>query len=425
MLSTVAVDEACSGQSCFNRSCDNCKMKLSDEHQPVNKMIIDLIKSESNIDLGADNTAPLLQSGISLLKTYSIDNKFLMCGFLHYRKRRKTMLLDYLQRLIGSHGKMSFQQRIESSRVSFFLRSKARPARKLNAILPDPKVGIASKVLEVYKFTPKRVKNPDRLPYLIQFELQRLNMWNSSDTEFYNDLKRLCHQDEISAWKLLYQKQKLVMPLQNRIAEWERSPEQMKLFFSCSLSKTGLPLKLNQPGSAFDRRIYRCYGSHRFLEISVEQETRLDIIKKIFIDGLDFCGRKFRFLWTKLNKSSQVFVLFAESGVGIHPKEACSVLKLRETCIPRNLNSDLTISQYFKRMKLWFSTTKQGFVLENGSLDIVSDFNCHGMKEIDGAGLVSQALLERLKDEYKKNCNKNDVDLDLMSCTGFQGRIGG
>ena len=76
-------------------------------------------------------------------------------------------------------------------------------------------------------------------------------------------------------------------------------------------------------------------------------------------------------------------------------------------------------------MKLWFSTTKQGFVLENGSLDIVPDFNCHGMNEIDGAGLVSHALLERLKDEYKKNCNKNEFDLDRMKFTGFQGRIGG
>lgn len=450
MLSTVAVDESCPDQWCLNRSCDNCKMSRSDKHQPVNKMIVDLIKRVGAIELCPNDTSSFFRAAVSLLKSYSTEDNFLMCGLVYYPKIRSESLLDYLLRQTGNQHWEDWQDRIESSGVSFFLRSKTMPKQlKLEERTPiyhDTKLIVASKVPDKNMFRPK-VRFSQHLPYLIQFELKRFKMSNSSDTEFYKELQRRCEQNVISAWRYLYQKkQKRAMPLQNAVEEWKQCPEKMNMFFRCSLSAKGTIGELGEPDYAFGRRMYRYYRSDRFLEISVDRNTPFDIIKKVFSNIIVFCGRRFRFMWAKVNKSPQKYICFAESGVGLCRKEdrsattsesgvgfrldeECSVAELMERCIPKSLNPFLTISQFFKRMKLWFSTTVEGPVLNNGSVVTLSDFGSTQtntqINEIDGAGLVSPALLELIKIEYNKNCKKSRGDSELLPYTGFQGRIGG
>jgi len=91
------------------------------------------------------------------------------------------------------------------------------------------------------------------------------------------------------------------------------------LFFRCELQSTGA-LKFHRPDAAIDKRIYRMYGSNRFLEVAVPLlagESKREYAKRIrefFSKKIKLCGRLYAYFWCKKEKTPQAYILFAEKG---------------------------------------------------------------------------------------------------------------
>lgn len=209
------------------------------------------------------------------------------------------------------------------------------------------------------------------------------------------------------------------------------------LYFSANLhgdGKNNMHLELQSPEKAHNRRIYRKYGSHRFLEIRYLSKVGI----KDFEQPLWLCGRCYRFLWAKKEKSPQIYVFFAEKGTGIDKCGEMFVGQVQDWMIPRQLNQNLTVGKYFKRVKLNFSKTISAGVLPENSLEVIPDIINHEKVMTDGCGLISRELMKDLQKSYNqyveietnlwddKNPNTGGKELkpiDLWS--SFQGRIGG
>jgi hypothetical protein len=79
------------------------------------------------------------------------------------------------------------------------------------------------------------------------------------------------------------------------------------LFFSGRLlpnarSLDGI-LELLPPEPAVDRRIFRKYGSHRFLHINVPCNVPKDVRQRLFLHHpIKICGRYYGLLWAKHTK---------------------------------------------------------------------------------------------------------------------------
>ena len=101
------------------------------------------------------------------------------------------------------------------------------------------------------------------------------------------------------------------------------------LFFRCELKSTGA-LSLDAPDVSNDKRIYRVYGSDRFLEVRLPLSTgesrsmHAKRIKDFFISKVTLCGREYAYLWCKKEKTPQAYILFAERGGLKGTLNACS-----------------------------------------------------------------------------------------------------
>jgi hypothetical protein len=216
------------------------------------------------------------------------------------------------------------------------------------------------------------------------------------------------------------------------------------LYFHATVVEGGKSrITLHPPEEAADTRIYRKYGSHRFLHLHVSEKITKGAFGELVSKKLYVCGRKYSYFWSKATKSPQCFVFFAESGVGIEEEEEYSAADVREWCIPKGLNSELTLAKELKRIKLSFSKTTPSGILPHNSvelkMDIVSD---SGAEMTDGGGILSREALDfiwRNYEEYHIKKRKalishgtsDEVDIDLQveidECvyTSLQGRIGG
>jgi hypothetical protein len=207
------------------------------------------------------------------------------------------------------------------------------------------------------------------------------------------------------------------------------------LFFRGRLDKHGL-VTLSPPDRAIERRIFRKFGSHRFLHIDVSNDVPIEVQNRFLEGPIFMCGRQWKWCWCKMAKTPQCYVLFGEKGVGIDKDEELSAEDVREWCIPRALNEDMRIGKFMKRLKLSFSKVTAAGVLPNKSVELIPDFEMDGVvAEIDGCGLISRAGLNFVWREYCRNegarklpspTNELEDGLDNISpYTGFQGRLGG
>ena len=205
------------------------------------------------------------------------------------------------------------------------------------------------------------------------------------------------------------------------------------LYFSADLFFVGgkEQLILQPPEKASNRRIYRKFGSHRFLDVRVPCNVPLKTAIKLFSQPLLICGRSYRFLWAKKDKAPQIYVLFAESGKGISNDEETLVEDVQEWMIPHSLNQQLSIEKYFKRAKLSFSKTTPAGILPDGCVKIVTDIKNGGVEMTDGCGLISRELLEEVRMKYNSYIER---EKDLVghsdgklagSASSFQARLGG
>lgn len=213
------------------------------------------------------------------------------------------------------------------------------------------------------------------------------------------------------------------------------------LYFTANLhgnSMSNMHLELQPPEKAHNRRIYRKYGSHRFLDIRVQSNAGINCLKGYFANPLWICGRLYRLLWAKLDKAPQNYIFFAEKGKGIEKSDEFSVDQVRDWMIPSKLNPDLTVEKYFKRVKLCFSKTIPAGVLPENCVELIPDVTNEENVMTDGGGLISFELMKDLQIKYNEyietetellgdkshETHKKEFDPDDI-CSSFQGRIGG
>lgn len=194
------------------------------------------------------------------------------------------------------------------------------------------------------------------------------------------------------------------------------------LYFHGELVAPSFELKLLPPERANNRRIFRKFGSHRFLHVKVGSEVPYKKVMAFFTQKVKLCGRSYGYLWCKAQKSPQCFILFAEKGLGI--TKEITVEYVREWCIPISYNAGLTLAKELKRIKLAFSKTTQSYTLPANSLEIIPDIiSKTGTKMTDGCGLISQDCLNYIWVAYCLATGKTGDSLCPFS--SFQGRIGG
>ena len=371
-----------------------------------------------------------------MAKEYNSEKeKWLVCALLYFVINRTHSLLDLLLRqskitantlTVNHWHREDLIIKIQSRSVSFCLRNlkeanKCTPLR----ICKNTMRSQEGQIVFVEALPPRQFTKLSKFPFVIQYEISRLQLSKNADKDFWLELESL-GDDTVSGCECLYKKVGRCMPSVIR--------ENSSLFFSCEFNCTkaaelsdtsdiSSEFKLKQPQRAYGRRMYRHFGADRFLEVSVASNVEDEVIIKLFNHELCFCGRVYRFLWGKKDKSPQTFVLFAEKGTGIPVTKELTVEKLMECCLPRKLNPSLTISQYSKRMKLCFSTTTEGPVINQDCISVLPNFELKGVSEIDGAGLISKAALNLVWQKFKEN---GGPEVSESLCySGFQGRIGG
>lgn len=201
-------------------------------------------------------------------------------------------------------------------------------------------------------------------------------------------------------------------------------------------------VSLNSPKIANDCRIYRRFGSHRFLELQVPSSVYISSLDRLFRNPINVLSRQYRLLWVKVDVEPQVYILFAESGLGITPSEENTVEQIDDWCIPAKINEGLSVSKKVKRMKLSFSTTKFGGILPHDALSRVPDIiaKCNGVDVVmtDGCGLISRDGINYVWSKYVEylstrqwiSGSSQDDDRtgskysEVCPYTSFQGRIG-
>ena len=116
------------------------------------------------------------------------------------------------------------------------------------------------------------------------------------------------------------------------------------LYFILQLLEDGT-LKLLCPERANNRRMFRKFGSHRFLHVNVGLNVPVETRINFFLKQHAICGRIYRCLWCKMTKMPQSFVLFAEKGVGISLEDEMTTEQVSEWCIPATLNGEMTLGK--------------------------------------------------------------------------------
>ena len=269
--------------------------------------------------------------------------------------------------------------------------------------------------------------------------LDRLTRSSSSDSKRYKTCSEL-HQifgtkSSMVPYKLVLEVASSTnLPVDEKAGELAFG-QGSSLYFRGRLDTNGL-VTLLRPDRAIERRIFRKFGSHRFLHIDVHDDVPREVQNRFLEGPIVMCGRQWKLCWCKMAKTPQCYVLFGEKGVGIDKDEELSVEDVREWCIPRALNEDMRIGKFMKRLKLSFSKVTAAGILPENSVELISDFEMDGVvAEIDGCGLISRAGINFAWREYCRNerARKLPSPPDELedgldnSCpyTGFQGRLGG
>jgi RNA dependent RNA polymerase len=452
MLAASSVAQPNHKQKCRHPYCDNCRrsraIKYDGEYSkdvPINKVVVDIL---SRFEYALDFDT-LCKEALFVGENYSSEkDAWLISALLDYNSgNRNSCILYSLFRLLSNHfhDGVSVEQCIEwvksikSGNESIYLRSSRESWTSVITTGASHQI-LFNRIVDIEAFIPRKTRKVLKFPFLIQYELLRLDLSSTSDDSFWQQLEANCNESLFAACQYLYRAKKLSLPsiFKQLKSDAGASQHSSPFFFSCELlhdhngsnpPRSGLVpnLKLNQPQLAYRKRIYRHYSSDRFLEVNVSSHFALAEIERTFANPIVCCGRTFRYMWCKKEKSPQAYLLFAEKGVGIPREDELTVEKLMDRCIPKALNPEITISKFSKRMKLSFSTTMEGPIINQSCISVVPDFELPEFSEIDGAGLISSAALEMIWETFKQNeeYKRSGVVHDTLQYTGFQGRIGG
>jgi hypothetical protein len=440
MLASSTVVEYDKNQVCRVHLCDNCTQAKEKDHEEdisVTSVIHKIVENVSDEDI--NNFSKFCSSVASLLDSSTRTEQLILCSLFHPWKETQKSLLNLLHRFltreIKEYNQIYWRNKFKDLGILFFLRNFDNHYRSMLALESNKKLITGFDSVHSFKKTPVSTNSSSDMniyPYIVRFELKRLGLEHQESRQFWKKLEEHHRRGIVAALDFIYSEVSYQTSTVRTQIQQGKS-----LFFRCKLltdpdclassRKETLHwlrfLSIDQPQLAKGRRIYRHFGSNRFLEISVSADIQGKVVKQWFKNSFAFCGREFRFLWCKKDKSPQAYVFFAEKGCDISKENELTVQELVDRYIPKTINPDLTISKLSKRMKLSFSGTTKGPLINESSIQLLPDFQLDGFAEIDGAGLISLPALNLIWKSYQESAEEKE--LGRASPTGFQGRIAG
>jgi ribonuclease HI len=298
----------------------------------------------------------------------------------------------------------------------------------------------------------ERSEDDPNLPFLVQFEIERLNLRNNLG------IKEICNGKSMTEMITTIHSEvgESLMPsyynfLDHCLTNGYKVDESNSclFLFHAKVLPDGIELLPPEPADVMTRRIHRKYGSHRFLDLRFDEKctetppTFMKYFKQHFTseNKLQLAGRKWGVIYSNPSETPVILRLFAESGVGISKSDEMTAPQVAAHCIPRtvnpDMNPDLTLSQYMKRMQLNFTSTIPSFKLEAGMLVPIPEIFGGSNNEnemTDGCGLISREALNKVWscwnaniEERVRTLGRNSTRATGGACpySSFQGRIGG
>ena len=290
------------------------------------------------------------------------------------------------------------------------------------------------------------------LPYLVQYEIWRL--WNSTPRKL--KMEQLVgpirkHLDQTSA---ISPRQACIyihaVANDNSVQEYANVLKSLEakglesaapLIFSAKLQSSGDRLSLQPPSEAQDCRVYRKFGSSRFLRILLPNDFLgsgsqlfhtsphgFDESGAMLTTPLYVAGRYFRYLCSDFASTEKALIFFAECGAGISKEEEMTANHVREWCLPAKLNDHLTLADEQVAMNVCFAPSRRCCSLPRGSMSLEKgpSHDANGFKFNGGCGRISRAALDLVWSSHAAS-DKNTDPLAESSCSQshFEGAIGG
>jgi RNA dependent RNA polymerase len=411
--------------------CDNCcfekresNFKKIDISSVVGDLLFEVLSKKDAFDIGR------VEKAATMMKTNALPQARAVLDLLLARckgeKSKHSLLSDLVKYFERNHE--GFIDVIPKGHLEFFIQYAKLEGKK--AWYDFDRIPVPSKPATVKPRLSFNCTTQTIWPFLILYESNRLGLRveNMFPNGLIGPLSVACQ----TVYEKAEQKPaSYIVKLGKMEKRTGNIHSPVSVSYRAELQGNG-KLKLLEPENAVDRRIYRMYGSERFLEISFPSSISSESILSYILAPFHVCGRLFRFFWLKREDGIRA-VLFAEEGSCL---DYIPVSHIREQCIPKSSNPELTLGKWVKRMKQNFSDTTVGCTLPPGCVTILDDYNEAGVAEIDGAGLVSDEALSAIWNGYNTNRaeksenlgnGNNNGNSQNLPCpySGFQGRLAG
>ena len=253
----------------------------------------------------------------------------------------------------------------------------------------------------------------NNLPYLVQYEIWRL--WNTAPRNLTTDRLKQKYADVLET---------------DESAGLESDGP---IIFTAILQSTGDKLSLQPPTKPDDCRVYRKFGSSRFLRILLPNQFLgagshgFDESGAMLTTPLYVAGRYYRYLFPDLASDEKALVFFAERGAGISKEKEMTVGHVREWCIPKKLNGEITVADEQIGMGICFAPSTTSCPLPRGCVSIEKgpSHDANGLKFNGGCGRISRAALDLVWSSFSATDKAAPVSGSSCSWSSFEGAIGG
>jgi hypothetical protein len=292
------------------------------------------------------------------------------------------------------------------------------------------------------------------LPYLVQYEIWRL--WNAVPRKLTmghltGPVRKYLEEnpttDARDACNYIYAviNDSSVQTYENTLKSRGRQGLHPKapITFLAELQSTGDKLSLQPPLLTHECRVFRKFGSSRFLRVLLPTKFLgagtqpfhtsphgFDDSGAMLNTPLYLAGRYYRYIFPDLPSDKTLqksLVFFAERGTGIAKQEEMTVDDVREWCIPTNLNKHLTVVDEQLGMNICFSESIRCCSLPSDSVTVEEGpaHDADGMKFNGGCGRISQAALDLVWASWSASQKDDPADSGSCPCSSFEGAIGG
>ena len=212
------------------------------------------------------------------------------------------------------------------------------------------------------------------------------------------------------------------------------------IIFSAILQSTGDRLSLQPPRMAVNCRVYRKFGSSRFLRVLLPNKFLgdgsqlfhtsphgFDESGAMLTTPLYVAGRYYRHLFPDLAPDEKSLVFFAERGAGISKEKEMTVGHVREWCIPKKLNREITVVDEQVGMSICFAPSTRSCLLPRGSVSIEEgpSNDANGLKFNGGCGRISRAALDLVWSSSSASVKAAPASGSPCRLSSFEGAIGG